>query len=168
MVTQLGLLTGVLEGHEAPLRAALAALPTGSASPFAKVRGTHNGRWVVIDTGEDPAAPRRAGGLDAPVLLCAAVIDPDPTEWLCDLLQAFDANAIWSHCPGWPAGREEQVGHLLAHRTSASLDFATWDAPVDTIRRALDLRTRVADFAVRTQGSRGDELVSAYRAEFPP
>ena len=56
MVTQLGLLTAVLDGHEAPLRAALAALPARDESPFAKVRGTHNGRWVVVNTDESPSA----------------------------------------------------------------------------------------------------------------
>ena len=169
MVTQLGMLTAVLDGHEHPLRAAIAALATHSASPFAKVRGTHNGRWVVVNTDSSPSAPLRAGGLDKPVLMCAAVIDRDPTEWLYDLLAALGPTAddIWSHCPGWPDDGDARVEYLLAHRTKASLDFATWDAPVETIREALELRSRVAAFAVRTQALTGDELLSVYREEFP-
>jgi hypothetical protein len=168
MVTQLGMLTAVIDGHEQPLRAALAELPVRDGSPFAQVRGTHNGRWVVVNTDTSPSAPLRAGGLDTPLLMCAAVIDRDPTEWLHDLLRVLGTTAdnIWSHCPDWPRHVDAQVEYLLAHRTRASLDFATWDVPVDTIRDALELRERVADFAVRTQRLTGDELLDAYREEF--
>lgn len=168
MVTQLGMLTAVLDGHEPALRATLAGLPTREESPFAQVRGTHNGRWVVVNTDASPSAPRRAGGLDTPVLMCAAVIDRDPDEWLHDLISVLGPRAddIWSHCPGWPDDADARVGYLLAHRTRASLDFATWDAPVDTIREALELRERVAGFAVRAQQLTGDDLLAAYRQEF--
>lgn len=170
MVTQLGMLTAVIDGHEEPLRAVIAAIPTHSESPFASVRGTHNGRWVVVNTAASPSAPLRAGGLDAPVLMCSAVIDRDPSEWLHDLLRVLGplADDIWSHCPDWPDRVDEQVGYLLDRRTRASLDFATWDASVGTIRNALVSRRRIVDFAVRTQGAAGDELLAAYREEFSP
>ncbi len=168
MVVQLGILTAVCEGREAPLRVALAALPTRSESPFAKVRGTHNGRWVVVNTEASPSAPLRAGGLETPVLLCAAVIDRDPSEWLHDLLRVLGDSAedIWSNCPDWPAETSARVEYLLARHTRASLDFASWDAPTDRILRALELRERVAEFATRTQGASRDDLLVAYREEF--
>ncbi len=168
MTTQLGMLTAILDGHEEPLRAVLAGIAPHSESPFASVRGTHNGRWVVVNTDAAPSAPLRAGGLDAPLLMCSAVIDRDPTEWLHDLVRVLGplAGDIWSHCPDWPDDADRQVAYLLAHRTHSSLDFATWDAPVDTIREALDIRRRVAALAVRTQGLDRDALLTAYREEF--
>ncbi|MDX2380279.1 MAG: hypothetical protein QNM02_11045 [Acidimicrobiia bacterium] len=170
MVTQLGILTAVRDGRETPLRAALAVLPNRSESPFAKVRGTHNGRFVVVNTDAAPSAPLRAGGLDTPLLMCAAVIDREPSEWLHDLLRVLGSagDDIWSNCPDWPIETDARVEYLLAHRTRASLDFATWDAPVGRIHEALALRDRVVDFAVRTQRTSGDELLAAYREEFSP
>jgi hypothetical protein len=168
--TQLSMLTAVLEGHEGALRTVLAALPRHHESPFAKVDGTHNGRWVVVNTAAEPSAPLRVGGLEAPMLMCSAVIDRPPREWLHDLVQVLGptADAIWSHCAGWPDGADAgaQVDFLLDHRTTASLDFATWDVPVEEIRASLTLRDRVAAFAVRTQQLGADELLAAYRLEF--
>jgi hypothetical protein len=168
--TQLSMLTAVLDGHEEPLRAALARLPGRDGSPFAAVHGTHNGRLVVVDTAPAPDAPLRVGGLDAPMLMCSAVIDREPREWLRDLLQVLGSTAeeIWTHCPGWPAGAgtDAQLDFLLAHRTASSLEFATWDAPVDEVRAALALHQRLAAFAVRAQHLGGEQLVSAFRAEF--
>jgi hypothetical protein len=168
MTTQLAMLTAVLDGHEGPLRAVLADIAPHSQSPFASVRGTHNGRWVVVNTDAAPSAPLRAGGLDAPLLMCSAVIDRDPTEWLHDLLRVLGplADDIWSHCPDWPGDAGRQVAYLLDHRTKSSLDFASWDVPVETIREALDERRRIAAFAVRTQGFDADALLTAYREEF--
>ena len=42
-------LTPVLAGAEAELRALVQSLPTGTASPFASIPGTHFGRWVVLE-----------------------------------------------------------------------------------------------------------------------
>jgi hypothetical protein len=169
------MLTAIHEGREDALRAVLAAIPVHDGSPFARVRGTHNGRWVVVDTAASPQATRRAGGLDEPLLMCSAVIDRDPQEWLHDLLRVLGplADDIWSHCPGWPATNGVDAGltaarvrFLLGHHTPASLDFATWDEPVDGIRAALALRDRIARFAVRTQRLGADDLLGAFRQEF--
>lgn len=168
MTTQLSMLSAIIDGHEAPLRAALAALPVRDGSPFAEVEGTHNGRFVVVNTEAAPSATLRAGGLEAPLLMCSAVIDRPPHEWLNDLLTALGeaADAIWSHCPGWPAATDDRVGYLLGCRVRSSLDFATWDVPVDEILDSLAVHARVTDFAVRSQHLDADELLAAYREEF--
>jgi len=167
--TQLSTLTAVLDGHEEALRAVLASLPVRDGSPFASVAGTHNGRWVVVNTDANPSAPMRVGGLTGPMLMCSAVIDRDPRDWLADLLAVLGptADAIWSHCPGWPGDGPlaAQVEHLLDHRVCSDLDFATYDVPVEEIRSALALRDRIAAFAVRTQRLNADDLLSAYRRE---
>jgi hypothetical protein len=170
MVVQLSMLSAIRDGHEDRVRDVLAGIPPGDASPFASVAGTHNGRWVVVNTATTGSATLRAGGLDAPLLMCSAVIDREPAEWVDDLLQVLGplADRIWSHCPDWPTDHVERVECLLARATPSSLDFATRDEPVARIREALDLRSRVAALAVRTQRFAPDALLDAFRREFTP
>ena len=119
---QLSILTAVLDGHRDALRTVLAGLPTEHASPFARVAGTHNGRWVVLDTAASPDAPRRVGGVPRPMLMCSAVIDRSAEDWLANLLEALggDADRIWGHCVGWPVGAN-RVSFLLEHRVQPLL-----------------------------------------------
>lgn len=166
MTTQLSLLTAVLPGREDPLRAYLSALPTDDRSPFASVAGTHNGRWVVMNTDPEPAARYRAGGLPAPMLMCSAVIDESPDAWLADLLTVLGerADEIWSHCAGW--GRAtDKAAFLMSHRVPATLAFRTWEAPAARIRTALANHRRVAALAVRAQHLGAADLLRAYREE---
>lgn len=166
-MTQLSMLTAVLDGHLDALRDEVLALPTGDDSPFAGVPGTHNGRFVVVSTDPSPTARRRAGGLPAPMLMCSAVIDRDPREWVRDLLGELGdrADSIWSHCAGW-RDTTDPVEYLASHRVPPVLSFATWDAPVDRVRVALAGHATAKSLAVRAQHMTPDELVAAYRAEF--
>jgi hypothetical protein len=167
MVTQLSILTAVLDGRVEELRTVITSIPLDDASPFASVSGTHNGRWVVVSTDPSPTAPLRAGGLPGPMLMCSAVIDSPVSRWVDRLLAVLGptADAIWSHCAGWP-GATGSAEFLLAHRVMPWLTFATWDAPVDTVIEALAARRRAEQFAVRTQGHDAERLLAAYRAEF--
>ncbi len=165
-VTHLTVITAVKPGRHDELRALLRSLPTGAGSPFAGIPGTHNGRWALIDTSASSTAPLRAGGLASPMLVCSAVIDSTPAQWLSALLDELGglADEIWEHCPGWPT--TDHVGYLLAHQVMPHLGFATWDEPAEEIRQALDRRGQLVDFAVRTQGLPAAELLEAYRQEF--
>ena len=165
-VTHLTVITAVKPGRHDELRNRLRSIPTGADSPFAGVPGTHNGRWALVDTSASPTAPLRAGGLTSPMLVCSAVIDATPAQWLSALLDEIGelADEIWGHCPGWPTS--DRVEHLLAHRVMPHLGFATWNEPADKIRRALDHREQLVDFAVRTQGLSAPALLDAYRREF--
>lgn len=170
MVVQLSMLSAILDEHEGPLRKVIANIPVGDDSPFASVAGTHNGRWVVVDTAATDSATLRAGGLDAPLLMCSAVIDREPAEWVDELLRVLGPRAddIWSHCPDWPTVHAERVEYLVSRATPSSLDFATWDEPVERIREALCLRNRIAAFAVRTQRFTPGARLDAFRKEFAP
>lgn len=163
--TQLSMLTAVLDGHVEELRSALAALPLGEGSPFARVAGTHNGRWVVVETVPSTAAPTRVGGLPAPMLMCSAVIDRPVGEWVADLLEVLGdgADRIWAHCAGWPAPAE-RVAFLLRQVVRPALPFATWDEPVDRVRAALDLHAEVVALAVRSSSMTAAELQAAIGA----
>jgi len=167
MTTQLTGLTAVLDGHVEELRTAIAALPLGDESPFASLPGTHNGRWTVVTMNDVPRPRFRAGGLPAPMLTCSGTIDVEPAEWLHALLAALGerADSIWSHCAGW-AGASDRVAYLLAHRVPSMLEFATWDAPVGTVRRALAQRRQAERLALHSQHASDDELVVMYRELF--
>jgi hypothetical protein len=158
MATQLSILTAVLDGHAEALHDLVASLPLRDGSPFAAVSGTHNGRFVVVSP--RPLVPRT-------MLMCSATIDTPVRRWVEDLLSVLGstADAIWSHCVGWPGGHEA-ADYLCAHRVVPALSFATWDASVSTIVDALALRTRLEQFAVRTQGQSAQRRLDEYRAEF--
>ena len=165
MPTQLSILLPVLDGHAPALSEALRAVPI-DGGPFSKVPGTHNGRFALVDTSPSPAARRRAGGLQAPMLMCSATIDVEPAAWLRMFLDVLGPTAddVWSHCPGWSL-TVDRVAFLLDHRVLPALEFATWDAPVDRIQRALDVHRRLSALAVRMQGADAATLLAAYRAE---
>lgn len=166
---QLSILTAVLDGHHDALRTVLAGLPTEHASPFARVAGTHNGRWVVLDTAASPDAPRRVGGVPRPMLMCSAVIDRSADDWLANLLEELggDADRIWGHCVGWPVGAN-RVSFLLEHRVQPSLAFATWNAPVDEVREALALHARMSALAVRSRAMTAAQLHAALDKALAP
>jgi hypothetical protein len=166
MVTHLSMLTAVLDGRDAALRAFIESLPVGEDSPFASVPGTHNGRWTVVRTDPLPPPNLRSGGLPRPMLMCSAVIDPEPGEWVGSLLVVLGptADAIWGHCAGWPGVAHDGAGWLLRHRVKPWLSFATWDAPVADMRLALRTRDLVERLAVDTQGADAHAIVAAYRA----
>jgi hypothetical protein len=171
MVTQLSILTAVLDGHASALRDAIGAIPIDDRSPFALMPGTHNGRWAVVSTEASTTNPLRAGGLPGPMMMCSAVIDVPVEKWVDDFVALLGpiADEVWSHCAGWP-GRPDaaaKAAYLLAHRVTPMLSFATWDETVGTITAALATRERVERFAVRTQGLSAEQLLAAYRTEFP-
>ena len=75
------------------------------------------------------------------------------------------ADAIWSHCAGWPEQADRQIDWLSAHRVHAALSFATWDVPAAEIVDALATRARVERLVLRAQGLDAPELLAAYREE---
>lgn len=168
-ISHLSILTAVRDGHDGELRSFVASLSV-EHSPFASVPGTHNGRFTVVRTDplnriEPPSL--RSGGLPHPMLMCSAVIDTPPDEWLTDLLRVLggDADRIWSNCAGWP-GTENAVPWLLRHRVKPWLSFGTWKADVGVMKRALELREQVERFAVGTQALGAADLVARFRNTF--
>ena len=75
--------------------------PARDDSPFATVAGTHNGRFAWSDARGRLASRRRCS--------CAPPRSTGRSdEWLPDLRACAraDADAIWSHCAGWPRPRD--------------------------------------------------------------
>ena len=169
MISHLSILSAVLHGHDDELRSFIASLSV-EHSPFASVPGTHNGRFTVVRTDPltrtDPPS-LRSGGLPHPMLMCSAVIDSPPAEWLEHLLSVLgpDADRIWSHCAGWP-GPEGAIPWLLQQRVKPWLTFATWKTDVTRMKKALQLREHVERFAVSTQGLAAADLSARFRSTF--
>lgn len=169
-VEMLTVLSPVQLGEETPLRKTLQAVKGRDASPFDAVPGTHTARWVVLQwvgTG-DPTRRRR---LRPAVLLFSAVVDGPVESWLWGLLHGVDGTAeeVWSHCSGWPGAdkRPACARWLLDHRLPLTFEFLGYDATVDEITHGLELRHRLADFAVRARDLEPDQLRTEYEKHFP-
>ena len=100
--------------------------------------------------------------------MCSATIDVPVRGWVERFLAVLGptADAIWSHCPGWPGPAGPIIDYLCSHRVHPALEFATWDVPAAAIVEALATRRRVQDLAVRAQGFDASSLLAAYRKEF--
>ena len=163
------LLVPIEPGARGRLAAELARLPQGADSPLGALPGLHLARFVLI-----PALEARDGAAAEPpephLLFCA---DADgPPEALLDALVVRLpelCSSVWRHCRGWPAGGDAAAvrAFLARHRLRPGFTLAPYaGATVDDVHGALELRTRVADFAAASAGLPANELARAWRATF--
>ena len=158
-------LTPIIPGQQDSLDQTLNDLSTGPKSPFAGVGGTHVARWVVLD---------RLGigsRLQPALLVFTAVFDGPLQGWLTRLRTGLGetADLVWSHCLRWPGTGDAAAFSrwLLEHRIRHSVPFLAYgEATVADIEQGLDLRRRLGDFAVRSQGLAPDALRQSWRKEF--
>lgn len=150
----LAALLPVLEGREGELRDALAAMPAGRASPFARIGATHFARLVVLDE-----FPGRNGGTLADMPAClffGAEFDTSVAgylEALCTLLPD-EADAIFGICVGYPGANVPPLvrNWMLRHRVRPG--FSIYGNPQASVRQVVDslrLRERIIGFAVETR-----------------
>jgi hypothetical protein len=168
----LTVLTPILRGRESPLARRLDALEGGSRSPLASVPGTHFARWVVIDDVVYEGPPQRRDSLKASRLLFTSNFDGPPAPYLEALRTGLgeEADAIWSHCAGYP-GRDDPdrwATWMRAHQVDSALFFAAYgDQTVGEVLANLELRARLMRFALETQGLPPPELQARFKAAFP-
>jgi len=170
----LTVLTPILDGHVEPLTEHLEALPEGSGSPLARVPGTHLARWVVIDQVKYQGhGQRHRDALSASRLLFTSNFDGPLDPYLEALRTGLgeDADAIWSHCRGYPGHRNGAgfAGWLRAHALEAALFFAAYGGhTLDQVHSDLDKRARLIEFALGAQGLEATELKARFLEAFPP
>lgn len=166
-------LTPIRPGEEGALRAFLEGLrgPDGEQpGPLARVGRTHVARWLMLDDmPHDPAAPH--DHLDLPYLLFTSAFDGDRDSYLDDLVHALagEAPEIWGRCVGCPspAAGGALKRYLVHNQLDAGFFFAAYgEATVDDVRRALDKRTRLIAFLLRTQGMAPGAVREQFVAEF--
>jgi hypothetical protein len=169
----LTVLTPILDGHVQPLTEHLEALPEGPESPFARVPGTHLARWVVIDQVKYQGhGQRHRDALSSSRLLFTSNFDGPLDPYLEALRTGLgeDADAVWSHCRGYP-GHEDRAGFagwLRAHALEAALFFAAYGGhTLEQVRSNLDKRARLIEFALGAQGLDGAELKARFEEAFP-
>ncbi|MGI8595036.1 MAG: hypothetical protein ACR2ML_11845 [Solirubrobacteraceae bacterium] len=168
----LTVLTPVLPERLNALAGHLDALPGAGQSPLARVPGTHFARWVVIDDVIYQGPPQPRDALAAPRLLFTSNFD-GPLEPYLEALRTelgVEADAIWSHCTGYP-GRGEPgpwAEWLRAHQVDSALFFSAYgDQTVSEVRENLELRSRLMRLALEAQGLTPAKLQSRFKEDFP-
>lgn len=162
-------LTPILEGRLEELRACLAALPTGSRSPLARVEGLHFGRFTVVDGLIGRRGERHP---DAPALLMFATEFDGALDAHLDAVwdaMGEDADRVWSHCAGYPgADRAAFARYLRDHRVRPGYSVVSYpEATLGDVRRVLALRDRLAAFALAHRDADDASLAAAWRRELP-
>ena len=168
----LSVLTPILDGHADELRAHLEGLEEGAASPLARVPGTHIARWVVIDDVIYQGAGQRKRDTLTPRLLFSSNFDGEVGAYLEGLRtgMAGDADAIWSHCRGYPGHADGPAfaAWMHAHVLEAALFFAAYGGmTVDQVNSNLERRRRLLDLVLDGQGLPPAELKARFMEAFP-
>jgi hypothetical protein len=162
--------TPITPGREAPLRAYLERLDPAD-SPLARLPRTHMARWIVVPDMPVPPGTDLGDPLGTQFLLFTTNLDGDVDSYLHELVAAIpdEAARIWGDCVGCPQPAEGAALKAYLHRNKidSGVAFAAYgDASVAQIRRALDKRTRLADFVVRAQAMTSAQRRQAFLEEF--
>ncbi len=170
--------TPILDGHEAALREHLGSLVP---SPFAELSEVHFARLMVLDRlkSDWPGAPRERTELRSAYLLFTASITADDEAAAAALPGTFleriarqvpeGANAVWSHCLGFPGVDDPRAfaDYISRSLLDSSLFYVGYPgATVQQVRAALARRDRLLDFAQWAQDQTDQALVQQrYLAE---
>ena len=161
-------LTPIIAGEEPALRAAIEGFAV--TRPFERLPRTHFARLVILpDWVSDPEQPRE-DHLRSQYLIFSATFDGARDSYLDELCKelAPEASEVWARCAGCPkrARGAPLKRYLLHNQIDIGFFVAAYPkATVQQVTGVLALRTRVADFAIRTQGLGARELRAAYRKE---
>ena len=163
-------LTPIRPGSEGELRSYLEALPQ-ARSPLARLAGTHFARWVILDDWvNDPSQPRE-DHLQSHYLIFTSNFDGPLDPYLDELCAklAPEAREIWGRCVGCPpdATGPQLKAYLLHNKIDTGFFVAAYPhATVAQVKAALAAREQLIAFAVRAQGMRAEDLLSAFVEEF--
>jgi hypothetical protein len=167
----LTVLTPILPGHEEALSDYLLNLRQRDESPFVRLEETHFARWVIIDKQGHEAGSGQREVLKSRYLLFTALIDGTPDRYferLCAVMGP-EADAIWSHCAGYPGTQDPAAFkvYFKHNQIDATLFFAAYpQASRLDVLRSLRLREQLIDFAVTHQGLQAEPLHKAYLEAF--
>jgi hypothetical protein len=155
----LTVLTPILPEAEDGLCALLAkfeedAKRTEDGSPLAQLERTHFARWVVVKDFVNDPSQATEDHLACHYLLFTATLDGDLDSYLDALCATSWAAGVWGACIGAPAPAEGPAlkAYLQHNQIDTGLFFSAYpDARVEQVRRCLDLRQKVIDFAADAQ-----------------
>jgi hypothetical protein len=161
----------IRQGHEQQLAARLEGLPTGHASPLARVTGTHFARWVIVDQFRYEGPPQRPDTFFSQYLLFTSSFDGDLDPYLEELRVQLgpEADAVWEHCLEYPGSvdRERFRDYFRRNRIDTNMFYAAYpEATVADVRRSLGFRQGFVAFAQQVQEEAPDGLYSRWRERF--
>jgi hypothetical protein len=154
-------------------RHTLSALQAGRSSPFAASARTHYARLQVLDELRQHTRRR----LDHPTLIWSTDVDGDVRSYLVEILTASRAAlapvlALCVDAPTDPAASdfvERAVEYLLVRELRVGLQYANSPGrSAIEIRRAVDLRRKLAGFALGHQHDAPADRRAAFVETFGP
>ena len=152
----------VESGQADALDAYLAALPTGTGSPFARLAGVHLARVQVFRELVHQGPHQRPDPLRHAHLVVSTTFNGGLDEHLAALAERVpECDEWWGHCVGYP-GRQDRAAFAayvrsIQRRTSLfSTPFPT--ATVDDVNDSIALRARVIEFAAASQHLDAEDL----------
>jgi hypothetical protein len=170
----LTLLAPILRDRAAPgrrvaqVREALAALPTGKDSPFARMGEHHFVRFVVIDAVPFENYPAAVDYLSSAYLLMTSDFNGSLPDYLRRLIETIPdtIDKIFDHCAGFPGVKDlaRFVAYIESCQITTTLLFADQpDSDVPQVLRALDAQRRFIRFVEESQGATNDILQQSFR-----
>jgi hypothetical protein len=150
------------------LRAALAALPLGQRSPFARVAGTHTARWFVVDDLVSEPYPGREDHLNSKYLVFIADFDGPLEQFVSSLVAAIPGviDSVWSHCVGYPGSSKPLavLDYIRDCQVDTTLYFGGYPgATVEAALRALLVQRSMIEFIEESRHLPSGELQAAFR-----
>jgi len=124
-------------------------------------------RLVVLDDVIYPGLPTRVDHLKSSYLVFAANIDGDPDSYLGRLARdaAIEADAIWSHCEGYPGVSNVPAFVRYMRKCQVTTTFYFADVNNKTVTetlRALQVQAGLTSFLERNQTKTPTELKRAF------
>lgn len=164
-------MTPILPGEEDRLDGVLSHWGSGADSPLSRMGSTHFARFVMLHDLVYQGPPQVRDSLQSAYLIFVANFDGDLEPYLDSMLDlmADEAEQVWGLCVGCPAAsdREAFLAYLLHNQVDTTFFVSAYpDATVQDVQTSLDVRRRVAAFAIAAQRQDPEELMAAWRAEF--
>jgi hypothetical protein len=143
--------------HTKAIRRLLLDLPTGSASPLARVDTTHLARWVVVDDVADEGYPAAEDHLKSAYLLFTSNFDGTLDAYLDAMVERIPevVDGLWKHCAGYPGLQNRGAFKKYMRRCQVKTTFffpAYPQATLAEVRRALALQRGFVDLFIANQG----------------
>jgi hypothetical protein len=165
--SSLAVLAPVRAATSAELLGALDRLGDGGQGPFARVPGTHFGRFAFIPalTGARGEALPSEGSF----LLMCADFDSAPATWAASLCERAgeQLDSVMGHCEGFPGSGDPNAvaEYFSARNVPPGFTVAGYRRiRVEEVREALRLRRALGELAMRAQaeGLEGASLRAAW------
>jgi len=160
----------VKKGHELSLASRLSALFAADPAPFARLPATHYVRLAPFDRLGADRPGEKVELVGGTYLLVSFIFDGDPDRYLVALARLCrpEVEDIFGCCEGWPGPQDLAAfaAWVRSGERGALHRFGALPASAPQIRRALDLRQRIIDFAVDTQDLSASDLHEAYLEQF--